>query len=343
VFEDEPQENEEKDEEKKEIEIVFEDYSKITKASGGRIVGDLKIFESQDESDWEEMYQRVMDKKYAKGTRSFQGIIKQFLSQRPDKKIDQPQTNNPPIFMIPRQRGCGYLNTRLTQNGKNINNREVLFAPISKGFSGQDVSSFSVGPIVGQGLCLVNACFSKVIAVHHIEGGGKMDLSRKNFWKRSRKPSRQISVLNSSEMLVDGKRFVIRDWLRQNEKLWLEEWTKWSQSVALCSLGNFHWSDMSETISFRKDGEYLSFVEWKKESYIRPSYQLLSKIKVFTELERLWKEHKVILGLVHPKAISEHPETPVTYEQIKEVFDSTEELCCQPRVICGKLLGVPID
>lgn len=81
------------------------------------------------------------------------------------------------IYFIPRERGGpSYKSVPL----EGVINDDVQYCPISKGYPMQDVSSFTLGPIVGEGLCLVNSAFSKSICIMHIEGGGKVDLKRKN-------------------------------------------------------------------------------------------------------------------------------------------------------------------
>ena len=56
----------------------------------------------------------------------------------------------------------------------------------------------------------------------------------------------------------------------------------------------------------------------------------------------VWNQHSRPLGLVHPKAISGQTEFPITKEYIQELFNSKTEMCCQPFVIAGFLLGVTI-
>jgi len=83
-----------------------------------------------------------------------------------------------PIYVVPRiKTRPSYLSIPLI--GVDINS--VQYCPISKGFPMQDVSSFTLGPIVGEGLCLVNAAFSKSICIAHIEGGGFPDLKSNSF------------------------------------------------------------------------------------------------------------------------------------------------------------------
>jgi len=116
---------------------------------------------------------------------------------------------------------------------------------------------------------------------------------------------------------------------------------KWRRAIALCSIGNFHWTDDSSVISYRYKDNYLSFVEWKKECYIRPSYELLPTIETYKALEKIHKKG-IPIALVHPKGEGENPISPETKEGIKELFESSEEMCCQPYVIVGKLLGVEL-
>lgn len=298
-------------------------------ASSKRFVYPLSLFETNDERAWEEAYDQTIDKKYKKNTRKF------------NKKITGKRIVNgvPPIFLIPRERaGPSYKSNVL----KGVNSEDVQYCPISKGYSMQDVSSFTLGPIVGEGLCLVNAAFSKSICIMHIEGGGKVDLKRKNFWRSSKKPQRIIEVVTEDMMKVDGKEVNIIQWLEQNEHLWFDEWDMWRKHIALCSMGDFHWTDASPVICYHHNKKYLNFVEWKKECYIKPSYELLPSTDVFQFIKNALEIEKVSIGLVHPKAITGQVEEPITKEYIKELFDSEYEMCCQPYVIAGKLLDVEI-
>ena len=270
-----------------------------------------------------------MNPKYAKNTRNF------------NKKLQCGEwkgSDDPPIFLIPRQRGGpSYKKYKLI----GANASDLHYALISKGFGMQDVSSFTLGPVVAEGLCIVNAAFSKLICVEHIEGGGRVDLSRKNFWRRVSKPDRSIKVINNLQMMVDGSIVDIKSWLKTNENLWLDEWEKWRKSVALCSLGDFHWTDNSDTVSYRHKGEYLNFVEWKKECYIRPAYELLPTVPAYQFLEELRKARRP-LGLVHPKAFEEESIAPITQKYIIDLFNSPDVMCCMPFVVAAKLLGVKI-
>jgi len=311
-------------------------------ASSGRIVGDTNIFnedfdkksvEGYDEKSdnlWEIMYKSIMDNKYAKGSRNFS-----------NKLTGIKQTEGiANIYLIPRIRaGPSYLNMPL----QGIDNKNVQYCPISKGFPMQDVSSFSLGPIKGEGLCLVNAAFSKSITIAHIEGNGVVELKRKNFWKRSKKPEREIIMKSETKMLVNGKEHNITEWLINNENLWYPQWELWRRCIALCSMGDFHWTDnLGETLIYRKGNEYLNFVQWKKMCYIKPSYELLPKTSVFQFLLKIWKENNIPLGLVHPKNHDSETIEPITPEYIHALYNSNEEMCCQPYVVAGLLLGVHI-
>lgn len=319
------------------VEIIFvdkDDENEITliPVSGKRkIPSDINyLFSTNNPEEWERYYTEIMDKKYSKKGRNYSKVIK-------GKKWSDD--SDPPIFLIPRQRGGpSYKDVDL----KGIDDIEnVFFAPISKGFSMQDISSFTLGPIIGEGLCLVNAAFSKSICVMHIEGGGVLDLKRKSFWKSSKTPKRKISLINEYEMKVDDKKVNIFEWLRNNENLWLDEWEKWRRSIALCSMGDFHWTDNSSRVGFRYKNNYINFVQWKIECYIKPSYELLPSVGVYKFLQKIWKEEKIPLGLVHPKAKDGGKEDPITKEFIKDLFIG-DTMCCQPYVVAGRLLGVEL-
>lgn len=303
----------------------------LFEVSSHRWVVDPSLFESNDPDEWENAYQETMREKYLKGTRNFSRKI----TGKPYEG-----KGGPPIFLIPRTRG-GPSYKSIEVEG--VDKADLMYALVSKGYPMQDLSSFTIGPIVGEGLCLVNAAFSKAICLKHIEGGGKVDFRRKNFWKPSRYPERTIELGETDgEMIVDGEQVQIMEWLRENEDLWLDEWEKWRQAVALCSEGNFHWADDSPTIAYRHRDEYLDFVQWKKECYIRPSYELLPTISAFQFLQEMREKHHRPLGLVHPMARKARAEEPITRETLRVLFDSPEVMACQPYVVAGKLLNVEI-
>lgn len=304
--------------------------AKRADVAGGRQIGNMMLFTTLDPTTWEAEYQRIMDPKYKKGARNYH--IK--LTGMP-----WSQPGNPPIYLVPRSRGSSYKDIALS----GVRQEDVLFCPISKGFSMGDVSSFTLGPIPGQGLCLVNSAFKCCINIKHIEGGGILDLKRKNFWRASRHPVRQIVMVNEHEMSVDGIIVNIHMWLRTNEHLWLPQWDIWSKSIALSSLGDFHWTDGSDIIGYRYNEQYLTFLQWKKYCYIGPSYELLPHTKVFQDLMNVWTVQRQVLALVHPEAHHEHPELPVTPEMIRMSFNSEYEMTTQPFVLCGLLMGIGIE
>jgi hypothetical protein len=308
------------------------DYTKEitgTVISGKRCILDPILFETSNHSDWEAAYDFIFDPKYKKGTRGYTKTVTGVSVA--DKE--------PPIYLIPRERGGpSYKDVKL----EGCDSNDLQYCLISKGFPMQDLSSFSLGPIVGEGLCLVNAAFSKSICIMHIEGGGKVNYRRKNFWQRSRKPDRVIEYISDRKMSVDNVVVDTFEWLEKNESLWFPEWDKWRKSIALCSTGDFHWADETDTVAYRKGSKYLTFVEWKKECYIKPSYDLMPTFKVYKFLEELHKEHRVPIGLVHPMAITGQTEKPITRDYIRNLFDSNHEMCCQPFVVAGKLLGVSV-
>jgi hypothetical protein len=293
----------------------------------GLVVGNIHTFHTRDAALWETEYAATIDRKYAKRTRHFNTTI---------QGVPYHGDGTPPIFIIPRVRGASYKAVPL----EGVTADEVLYAPISKGFPMQDVSSWSLGPIVGSGLCLVNAAFSKCVDIMHIEGGGVLDTRRKNFWRRARQPTHNVQLLNDEYMLIDNEKVGILEWLQANEAKWLEPWNEWRKHVAMASKGSFHWSP--NTIAYHNGEHYLDFVSWKKSCYIAPSYELLPTTPVYRFLLSAWKEHRKVLGLVHPKGMSPHPEREITKQQIEELYNSPTEMTCQPFVVAGLLLGAKI-
>ena len=296
-----------------------------TKVSTNRIVASLSLFDSNDPLLWEQAYKETMEGKYAKNTRNFSG------------KIHGMSSDNPKIFLIPRVRGGP---SYKKYNLKDADPGDLQYCPISKGYPMQNISSFTLGPIVGEGLCLVNAAFSKIICVMHIEGGGKIDFKRKCYWRPARKPHRDIEIIDSSTMSVNGEEVNIQTWLSSNKNLWLKEWTEWSQSIALTSRGDFHWSNNSPIVIYKSKKRYMKFQEWKIECYIKPSYELIPQTDVFQFLYDVYHNKKISLGLVHPFSKGSGELKPVTKEYLKELLESKSQFVCQPYVIAAKLLGI---
>lgn len=303
------------------------------KISSNRKIGDVSLLNNLDEETWEKAYKEIVNPKYQKGKRNFS---RKFVS---NVVIEQP-----PIYMVARERGgASYKDIEV----KECRVEDIYFAPISKGYSMGDVSSFTLGPVVGKGFCIVNCAFSKVICLHHLQGGS-FDSSRKDFWKTLRKPVRNISMDETSEyLIIDGEKIEKHNWLHFNKHLWYPEWKKWSDAIALCSDGDFHWTDKSETVAFfdtirnEKQERFLTFVEWKKECYIKPAYELIPKTSVYHYLTELRKKGCPI-ALVHPKAKEYGYIDPITKEELEMLFDS-DIMCCMPYVVAALLLGVKID
>ena len=303
----------------------------LTPVSTKRQILEASLFNSLDSELWEKAYVHTMETKYSKYHRSY---------KVPIPKIPWNDTGKPPLYIVPRIRGGpSYKSVPL----EGLTSDQVFYALASKGFPMQEVSSFTLGPIVGEGLCLVNAAFSKVISSFHIEGNGIIDYRRKNFWRPSRRPERKIEFEASDRvhMKVNGETVVVNDWLRENEDLWLDDWETWRKNVALCSRGDFHWSAKADRLGHRHHHEYLSFVDWKKQCYIQPSYDLLPETKVYKTLLDL-RAKKIPIALVHPMGFKHEAGTAVTRAQIRMMFDSDTIMSCQPYVVAGKLLEVPV-
>lgn len=274
------------------------------KASGNRVVGNTTLLDNEDKDMWESEYKRIMEVKYAKHTKTLpisDEDEKSMIEHSIEPKCDN--TLHGPIFVVPRVRTQSYKSVLLEYEGKMLKPEDVAYCLISKGFSMQDVSSFTLGPILGQGLCLVNAAFSKCICIHHIEG--VVDLKRKNFWKAPKNKKYTIelhnenndndvidvddNVVHSKCMLVNGKRVCITHWLLEHKAEWFPQWDLWRRSVAMCSRGDFHWKDDSEVLVYYDTKQFMDFVEWKKECYIRPSYELLPEEPVYQYLDYIHK------------------------------------------------------
>lgn len=306
----------------------------LTPAANGMKVGDISLFDTHDcnmcdTELWENEYQRVMDQKYKKGTRSYTEII---ISD-----IGTCRRKTPVIYIIPRVRTESYKSYNLYDlEGEQIDINEVNFCPISKGYPMQDVSSFTLGPVPGHGLCLVNAAFSKLIAVFHIEGGGQVDLKRKIFWKRSKRQERKIEILDDQTMMVDNTIVNIVNWLKENQSKWYPEWDRWRRSVAMASIGNFHWGG-EETICYRLGDQYLNYVEWKQRCYFFFANSLVPKTDVYHYLYRL-KNENMPIGLVHPMGLEGFNGKPVTKDDLEDMLVDPGRRLCMPYCVALLLL-----
>lgn len=304
----------------------------MTQASGKTFIGDISLFQTSDADAWEEEYQRIINPKYQKGSRNFSKI--RTLPSSPQK--------DPTIFVVPRVRGGpSYKNTSLIYRDQEIPSSSVAYCAISKGFGMQDVSSFTIGPVVGEGLCLVNAAFSKIVCPYHLEGGGLFNPPSKAYWKRARKPTREVIPISDRSIKVDGVVHRIEKWLEQNKKLWYPGWKKWSMSVAMSSDGNFHWDKDQQPVTYIHKDQYLNFVEWKKECYVIPAYELLEDHPIINYLRGLRKKGWA-LGLVHPMALTDHQEA-LSVDEIRGLFLDDCEMACMPYVVAGYLLGVDLN
>ena len=302
------------------------------KTAGKRWVLDNSYFDTTDKDVWEKMYDDIMEPKYKKNKRKF-------------KRIIHGSKENDNIYVVGRVRaGPSYKNVKLL----GVNNDNVQYCLASKGYNMQELSSFSVGPIVGEGICLVNAAFSKCIAIAHIEGGGVVDYKRVNYWKRSKKPLRKVTRVENGVINIDDKKYNVYEWLANNEELWYKEWLKWAKSIALCSRGDFHWtSGMYETIAYHNNfrsnkREYLNFVNWKKQCYILPSYKLLPDIDAFKFMQEL-HDKNIPIALVHPKGYKGELDHPLTKQILTTLFNNPEVMACQPYVVVARLLGVEVN
>ena len=301
----------------------------------------LIIEEDTINTYWEDLYQEKYNgDKYKKNTKNFSKIIH-------GKPVEKPN-----IYIIPRKRGGpSYKDVKLEYD----NAEDIQFCPISKGFSMQDVSSFTLGPVVNHGLNIINSAFSKCIAIKHIDGSGSYTEKNKKYWKKNRKgPIRNIINITDDKMNVDGTVVDKIEWLEKNKELWYENWKKWHDSIRLNANGINDTNDINDSndskviiycncIDNPNENIYMNFITWKKTCFIAPAYELFNKKdnKVIQFLKLLYCEKKISIGLVYPITKMREKEKAITPELIKYLYNS-HEMTRMCYVVAGYLLGIQI-
>jgi hypothetical protein len=87
------------------------------------------------------------------------------------------------------------------------------------------------------------------------------------------------------------------------------------------------------------DGKnYMDFSTWKQEYYVKPALELIPKTREFAFLMHLWKDKRIPLGLLHPKAVKMCPESPVTKKQIEDLIKDPDRMVCMPYLVAYALL-----
>jgi hypothetical protein len=196
----------------------------------------VTLLQDPSVENWNKAYDTHVLPKYHKNRFNFSKII----YGKPSKESELP-----PIYLIPRQQaGPSFKEVKLSYLPSDS---KVQYCMISKGYSMQGVSSFSLGPVVKDCLVIVNGAFSKQVTIMHVEGGGKVNLARKCLWERSRKKKDKkykIEVCEDKKsMIVNDQVVNIQQWLKEHKSEWFDEWNRWRIAVALCGKGDFHWNN----------------------------------------------------------------------------------------------------
>ena len=261
----------------------------------------------------------------------------QKTSRNFSRKIMGRRMDDPPIFVISRRRGHSYKAIPLA----GLSSQDVFYAPVSSGFSMQDASSYIMGPVVGEGLNLTNAAYSKIITVMHIQGGGRVDYRSKSFGKPG-KAIREVQVTSPTTMLVDGSEVLIKTWLESNKALWFEEWNLWARSIAMCSRAEYRWGNQSVRVGYWLNDQCVDFLHWKIECILKPSYRLLEESKSARFLKEVRAEGRTYCLGPSFGAMTALG-APITVDLIKTLYQSSHSICGSAYVLAGYLLDVPID
>lgn len=127
------------------VNVIDVDYTTApleptVKISGKRQIGNFTVFDSTNPQLWEAEYQRIMNRKYAKGSRSFSTeIVGNSWSGE----------GKPHIFLVPRVRGGPSYKSIPLQG---VTSDDVVYCPISKGFFDARCFKLHTGSNCGRGL-----------------------------------------------------------------------------------------------------------------------------------------------------------------------------------------------
>ena len=300
---------------------------KFVVGNKGVKIADPVLFKSTDADVWNNAYRTVQNPKYKIGKRKY------------SKKIVGRTVTDPKIYCVPRRRGQSYK----TKAFKEVrDNSDLYYCEASKGYRFGDLSSFAAGPIVGHGINVLSAVWSKRIFTSHIEGG-HFDITKPNFWaKPDRASCRRVEWICKNIIKVDGDKYTVNKWLKENMKEWYGEWKNWSEAIALCGEPTFKWMCNYDCIAWvinnkvRTDSKQCWF-----DTYVTWLYGIWDNLDTYSFVEDVMKVDKKSIVLVHPM-LSIDSDEPITRQVIHDHIDSGATMCA-PYCLMAKLLGMKLS
>ncbi len=284
-----------------------------------RKIANLSLLDTTDKDTWMNAYNLVQVDRLKPGYYNY------------SKKLMGKPTQKPTIHVVRRVRGGdSYKSVQLNDlDGNTIPVNDIFWVPSSKGYSFSDISPYVIGPIIGHGINILNAVWSKHVTVGHLNG--KFNLNSKNFWKKS---SKDVDIDDIQEIF--------------NSKKWYIEWKKWSDHVALCGDPAFNWVDnMGLTIAYVKnkdvnintDSFYKNEKEFHRDTYEKWLSEAWDNLESFKYLYRRFTQDKVHIALIHPIISSEHDMSiPITAEYM-EKWIQDGNLMNTPMLLAMKLIS----
>lgn len=280
-----------------------------------------KFLDTTDEETWKKIYKKVQNEKYAVGKRKY------------NKKIVGTETETPKIYVVPRRRGKSYKHFK-DENDTPLSDH-AYWCEASKGFRFGDLSSYTAGPIVGHGINVLSATWSKRVYALHLLGG-KFDINKKDFWDK-RKPKRKIV---DDKIVVDDQEYPINEWLTDNKDEWYSEWKKWSQAVALCGEPSFKWMSNYKNVCWIINNKIrFDFKVCWYETYVKWLHQFWETLDTFKYVKKVFDKRNIVL--VHPM-VGDYSKGPTTIEDIKARVKNNR-IIEAPWVLTSKLLGISYD
>jgi hypothetical protein len=282
----------------------------------------IELLNSDQNSEWLLAYREIQNPKYQIGAKNYSKTIPKL-----------PCREKPEIYIVQRQRTKSY-KAVLSDIDDGF-----YYVEMSKGFRFSDLSPFIAGPIPGKGLNVLNATWSEMICLDHLNGG-VFCLNSPNLWKRGNK--KLIKVNQFGEFMINGKSTNydgLVQWLRENWSKWYPEWEKWSNHLKLSGEPGYKWLNKSDTVAWyhRDTDQFMKYHEHKSVTYGKYLKDYWSQSDTYQFVLNLIKKYGFTIVIVHPIVTNHDQMQPVTLETIK-YREQNDIIMNAPFVLASKLL-----